>query len=855
MGSRTALTAARRRVPRAALLAVTTLTVVATFATCSAALGAVGRDSSGTASGAITDPPIWNVQAFLPAITTYQRPGYSIPAPGCTKSGSAKSCATTQSITTTSADTTSATNSAPVASLASISCSAGAAGLVTCMALGSSPSGTPVLVATDDSGLDWKFGRLPSGTSAATSLSCPRAGVCYLAGEADNEPAVFSTHDTGLNWNRVPISGVAGFTGAKLVSISCPTETFCVASGGLVTNAKSGTFLAQTPLLLEMQSPATGFALPSYKEMGPFCCQGSNWGGFAEPGLPASVGSVSCGTQTSCLAIGGTDSGLGFIEGRSDDGGRHWVSVASHFVLPPGAHGLIGVSPPLVRCRSALSCQFGYAVDYGLGGATPYTMFRSDDGGIDWTYERIPSTVGNVSAFDCTGPGVCFAGGNAIASSNDGGAVWSESVSQGSVAAAGLSAVSEISCVPTGNCWAVGSGGAGAYILDTVTTQVSRSSQLSASRVPVCAGARLPEIGDPCRPAFAMSGLSVAPSCWTGRSGAIGAPAGGPQRLEGESATVAGNSATVAGNTALTGAWATLSVPAMCRDQAGTPASSSIVLQDLNGSAFFQVGVKYAAATPDDPNGSDELFTELQDGGAGSQPGSYGFAGSPGSASNPVPFTDVTWLQPLATTRVQVGLTETRSSAGDSEFSVDLYAPQMLAAGAAPAPAPSTFPFSGPAEFVFSCGAGGLGPGGLCSQGEKGSPGPLDTVDLVNEVGSSTASMPGSCVDPLTFSDVQVDRGGWVSFPQLPGIATSGTSYAFDRELGAWVLSAKDVSGFVPALNRAELYAQDGDGPGNGGGSESAGAWQVQNSSPSAQVTGVAMNDEPCETWAGVPAG
>jgi hypothetical protein len=126
-------------------------------------------------------------------------------------------------------------------------------------------------------------------------------------------------------------------------------------------------------------------------------------------------------------------------------------------------------------------------------------------------------------------------------------------------------------------------------------------------------------------------------------------------------------------------------------------------------------------------------------------------------------------------------------------------------------------------------------------------------VDLVNEVGSQAAAMPGSCADPLSFSDIQVDRGSWISFPQLPGVSTSGTSYAFDPALGAWVLSSKDLGGLVPALTQAELFAQDGSG--SGGGSSTAGTWQVQNSSTSAQVTGVAMSDQPCDTWAGVPAG
>ena len=154
----------------------------------------------------------------------------------------------------------------------------------------------------------------------------------------------------------------------------------------------------------------------------------------------------------------------------------------------------------MVRCSGAATCELGYAVDYGLGGATPYTIFRSDDGGTDWSYDPIPTTVGGISDFGCSSASVCFAAGNGIASTADGGSTWSASVSQSSMNAEGVTTVADISCVPGGRCWAVGSGGTGAYILDTVT------GQQSTSRLPVCAGARLPEIGDPCRPAFADVG-------------------------------------------------------------------------------------------------------------------------------------------------------------------------------------------------------------------------------------------------------------------------------------------------------------------------------------------------------------
>jgi photosystem II stability/assembly factor-like uncharacterized protein len=768
---------------------------------------------------------LWNVQVFLPNLATYPQVGYRLPRPSA-------------GLTTPLSGHE--TNPHPVSSLTTISCQEVGAE-ATCIALGTTPAGAPVIVETDDSGLRWTFGKVPASVSKLDAVSCPAADRCFVAGASGTEqyPVVLSTDDGGRSWSVVAIRNVGTFAHAPLDTISCPTTTFCVAgSSALVTNAKSGSFLAQTPLVLVMSRGSDEFVLPSWQQIGSLCCQGSRWGGFAEPGLPASIGAIACGSESSCWLLGTVDAGtLMFLE--STDGGIEW-KPAPAATLPPKARDFSDGGAYL-QCRDSLHCWGQWSVDYGLGGSTPEVPFSTSNGN-DWVYETPPKAVSTFAAVSCVTTSECVAAGAGIAESSDGGSSWSADVPAGDLGAVGASGLSDVSCVQSDQCWAVGAGNSGAFVIGTVPAPAT----LTSTRLPQCAAGSLPAIGAPCRPEFALSSLSVAPTCW-GETSATTSPSTqstssqSAERLEGESLSMSGS-------TPLAGLWGTLSVTPSCRGPASAPETSSILLQDLDGSAWFETGIRYLQPTAGRPQGSDAFFVEFQDGGRGASPLSYAPAGSR-TATTPTgketPFTDVTWFDPLTAGSIGVGLEVARARNGTVDYSVDFN-------GTPPATtASSSFPFSRPV-FAFSCPASSAGSGGACAPAASGLAGPLDTVDLLDSA-PSAAQMPGSCEVPMAFGSLHVEQAGWKPLPQ-PSVAvsTTGSTLAWDDGLGAWTVPAASLTGTVPPLSRLVLYAQDWAGSGPGANRLPVSAWSVQDTS-SGSDSSLTMIDEPCDTWAGIP--
>jgi hypothetical protein len=812
----------RRHWPvRAIILVPLVLTTIGSLTVASPGVDA----SPATPSTSGPTPALWNVQVFLPNLATYPQAGYRLQHPSASQ---------------TTPLSGSETNPHPVKSLTTISCQKVGTG-ASCIALGTTPAGAPVILETDDSGLRWTFGKVPAAVSTLDAISCPSASQCFAAGGSGTaqHPVVLSTDDAGRSWSVMAIRNVSTFVNAPLDTISCPTTTFCVAgSRALVTNAKSGSFLAQTPLLLVMSHGAHQFVLPSWQQIGSLCCQGSRWGGFAEPGLPATIGAIACGSDSSCWLLGTVDAGtLMFLE--STDGGIDWQPAGST-TLPPKAHDFSDGGAYL-QCQGSLHCWGQWSLDYGLGGPTPTVPFSTSNGS-NWIYETPPKAVSSFAAVSCVTSSECVAAGAGIAETTDGGRDWSADVPATDLGAVGSSALSDVSCVGFQQCWAVGSGAYGAFVIGTVAAPTTSAP----SGLRLCAAGSLPSIGAPCRPGFALSSLSVAPTCWSQSSAATSAKAGATpsqsaERLEGESLSVAGS-------TPLGGLWGTLSVTPSCRGPAPMPDTSSIVLQDLDGSAYFEAGVRYLQPTFSRPEGSDAFFVEFRDGGRGDSPLSYAPAGSRPVASpagKETPFTDVTWFDPLTAGTIGVGLRVARSTNGALDYSVEFN-------GSPPATTtPSSFPFARPL-FAFSCPRSSAGSGGACAPVDSGLAGPLDTVDILDSA-PPTAQMPGSCEIPMAFGSLHVEQGAWEPLPQpSAAVSTTGSTLAWDDELGAWTVPAASLAGAVPPLSRLALFAQDWAGSGPGANRLPVAAWSVQNTS-SGSDTSLTMTDQPCDTWAGIP--
>jgi hypothetical protein len=163
----------------------------------------------------------------------------------------------------------------------------------------------------------------PVGLASIISITCPTASFCIIGGAGPgpgaSSPSMSSvSHDGGLSWSAATVAaGPAG-----LGTISCVSSQTCV---GLVGSDATDTY---------------GTALPFVTSDG-----GATWTeGSSEVGA-----SVSC-VRTFCVSVGATSQpetttspGDAFV---SNDGGRNWTTMA---VATP-------YSLTAVACPSSTDC-------------------------------------------------------------------------------------------------------------------------------------------------------------------------------------------------------------------------------------------------------------------------------------------------------------------------------------------------------------------------------------------------------------------------------------------------------------------------------------------------------------------
>jgi photosystem II stability/assembly factor-like uncharacterized protein len=354
------------------------------------------------------------------------------------------------------------------------------------------------------------WGRNNQGPAAGGYLSCPQAGTCYYAGApgggSSSGPGLgfsilYVSHDGGLSWTAVSMTGGASFTTA----LTCPTARDCLAGGKV-----SG----QAVLL------ATGDG-------------GLHWSYRALPDGDGVINQLACPTLESCRALatqsaepsfsGSTTPRAWFL--RTDDAGAHWSAES----FP--ARDTIGA----LSCPSAADCV---AVGSGIGresadGDPPGVVLRTIDGGRAWAPGVLPSGMSflpfAVASVTCAGTSTCYALGNqperyhpsdtahgeicvanppdptvpggvgckppayveggAIAVSSDGGATWRMLALPPRTPEAGLY---DISCPTARACWiageqavpqntSAGSNGSSAMILGTMDGGASWSKSTFAA--------------------------------------------------------------------------------------------------------------------------------------------------------------------------------------------------------------------------------------------------------------------------------------------------------------------------------------------------------------------------------------
>jgi len=221
----------------------------------------------------------------------------------------------------------------------------------------SPPTSTPGVVYVDQTD-----NPSPSLTNQAVSAQ----GITTLAFNYDKAATV--------NLNYPSVTGVAD-------GITCPTTSFCIATGQNQTTTTSGTNLTNGTPTAEILATTDG----------------TNWATATVPGLARLLG-ISCtgaGTTT-CEGVGTSTTGTGIAFGVTISSGSWTITNQT---LPAG---LATSQLSSVACTSATSC---WAVGYGVTGGTRTGVMLSYNG-TTWT-QVTTSGVELISSIACPTSATC----------------------------------------------------------------------------------------------------------------------------------------------------------------------------------------------------------------------------------------------------------------------------------------------------------------------------------------------------------------------------------------------------------------------------------------------------------------
>ncbi|MGH9304293.1 MAG: hypothetical protein ACRDZ5_07780 [Acidimicrobiales bacterium] len=379
--------------------------------------------------------------------------------------------------------------------------------------LANTPPLSESLYATSTLGTAWTVEPMPAGFQPTSPLSCPEERTCAAGGTVGGSSALVVTTDGGSRWTTSPVSGFSG----DLVELTCLSSSTCDGIAG--------------PSWASAEHPAGDLlGTPSASPNESFVATLDGGRSWSASSLPASeyVEDFYCTSAESCLVMGreasttaGPDEADFVIE--TSDAGRTWksgalpegftlgpisdlscatstdcfvtgmvpVTPANPPLCPPSAQRLPHMSPAVAaisRIESRLWSQSaakeaeeggGFSCVGGGAGPTVSDIVSTNDGGLTWTPDALPSNVPQPSISDiaCASATTCWASGSeavlqrigsavdagsrVLLGTTDGGQTWSKvvfSVPAGAPNPYGQSylSIGDLECPQTTACIALG---------------------------------------------------------------------------------------------------------------------------------------------------------------------------------------------------------------------------------------------------------------------------------------------------------------------------------------------------------------------------------------------------------------
>ena len=249
----------------------------------------------------------------------------------------------------------------------------------TCFAVGSGG----FMLRTTDAGTTWT--PLASGvTDSFLSISCPNTTTCFTA---DNNGIVLKTTDGGQTWTSQSLGQYFA-----LNAIDCPTTLVCYTARGFMTQDGGTTWAPQAAGAdtISCQSASTCIAGRSSGEIVRSTSGGQSW--TVQYTSAHSVGGVSCGSPTFCVALGGD--AFGNTNASSTDGGITWTPCTCS-----------GGNVLSVSCPDGSTCM-------AVAGSSQ--VLRTDNGASTWEWHET-TTTSAYYAVACPTSLSCFVAGDSIA--------------------------------------------------------------------------------------------------------------------------------------------------------------------------------------------------------------------------------------------------------------------------------------------------------------------------------------------------------------------------------------------------------------------------------------------------------